>query len=76
MKKIKSLKRSCILCLLCFSLSTASQMAVPVLAAMPEPTVQPMADDIRWRYKNSKGKLYKRLYNYTKRTWIGDWIPA
>ncbi len=35
----------------------------------------PMSDDIRWRYEiKEDGKLYKRLYNYTTRQWIGDWI--
>ena len=37
---------------------------------------QPRADEIRWRYSVINGKLHKRLYNYSTRTWIGDWIPA
>lgn len=32
------------------------------------------ADVIGWEYKTINGKLYKRLYNYTTKEWIGDWI--
>lgn len=37
-------------------------------------TVSPLSDIIKWRYKAVNGKLYKRLYNYSKGKWIGDWI--
>ncbi len=36
--------------------------------------VSPRADIIDWRYKTENGKLYKRLFNYTKEQWVGDWI--
>ncbi|GAB6110130.1 hypothetical protein [Fusibacter bizertensis] len=36
--------------------------------------ITPFSDIIEWRYKVDNGKLYKRLYNSTKDTWIGDWI--
>lgn len=29
-----------------------------------------------WKYKIVNGVLYKRLYDYTNRKWIGDWIRA
>lgn len=32
------------------------------------------SDDIRWRYKTENGHTCKRLYNYTKKAWIGSWI--
>lgn len=38
--------------------------------------IESRADDIRYRYKSINGKLYKRLYNYSKQEWVGDWIPA
>lgn len=38
--------------------------------------IESRADDIRYRYKSINGKLYKRLYNYSKHVWIGDWIPV
>lgn len=36
--------------------------------------VQPKKDVLVWRYKNINGKLYKRLYNATKKRWESDWI--
>ena len=38
--------------------------------------VESRTDDIRYRYKSINGKLYKRLYSYSKQEWVGDWIPA
>lgn len=35
--------------------------------------ITPRADDIGWQYKTINGKLYRRLYNYTKNVWISDW---
>lgn len=29
---------------------------------------------ISWRYKTVKGVLYKRLYDYSSNSWIGDWV--
>ena len=37
-------------------------------------TIAPLSDGISWRYKTEGGKLYKRLYNYTKNRWVGNWI--
>lgn len=31
---------------------------------------------IGWRYKKKNGKLYKRLYNYSTKKWIGKWIQV
>lgn len=31
------------------------------------------APAIRWRYKSENGKVYRRQYNYSKQTWIGEW---
>lgn len=31
-------------------------------------------DRIDWVYKVIDGKLYKRLYNFSQKIWIGDWI--
>jgi hypothetical protein len=36
-------------------------------------TINPHADIIEWRYKSENGKLYRRLYNYSKMKWIGEW---
>lgn len=47
-----------------------------ISCAAASETVMPLADSIGWRYKTINGKLYKRLYNYTKKKWVGDWIPC
>ena len=31
------------------------------------------ADVIKYVYKVENWKLYRRLYNYSKDTWLGDW---
>lgn len=31
------------------------------------------ADVIKYVYKVENRKLYRRLYNYSKDTWLGDW---
>ncbi|MGX7198183.1 hypothetical protein [Enterococcus olivae] len=36
----------------------------------------PLAHIIDWRLKVVDGKIYKRLYNYTLKEWVGDWILA
>lgn len=46
----------------------------PVFAQENISQIEPRSDVIGWKYKNIDGKLYKRLYNYTKEQWIGDWI--
>lgn len=39
-----------------------------------ETIIEPRKDDIRYVYEVRDGKLYKRLYNYSKDKWVGDWI--
>ncbi len=46
----------------------------PVFAQENISQIEPGSDIIDWRYKVENGKLYKRLYNFTKEQWIGDWI--
>lgn len=49
--------------------------ALPVQAAVSqEPEIMPMSDAISWRFRVIDGKLYKRLYNHSTVTWIGEWI--
>lgn len=45
-------------------------------ASIQEASIEVRADQIGYRYKIINGKLHMRLYNYTKREWIGDWIPC
>lgn len=39
-------------------------------------TVVPMADGFVWRYKIVNGITYKRLYNCSKKKWVGNWIKC
>lgn len=32
------------------------------------------SDVLIWKYKTVNGQLFKRLYNSSKKVWIGDWI--
>ena len=34
------------------------------------------SDAIGWRYKTVNCVLYKRLYNFSKKKWIGNWQKA
>ncbi len=36
--------------------------------------IGPKKDDIRYVYEIQGGEIYKRLYNYSKNKWVGDWI--
>ena len=55
-------------------------LSVPVLAAEPtvpeestitasESAINPCSDITGYRYKEENGKLYRRLYNYTRGEW-------
>lgn len=42
---------------------------------LSDTTISPLADSIEWVYYTAEdGKIYKRLYNYSTREWIGEWI--
>ena len=36
-------------------------------------TIVPYAHIIDWRYKSQGGKVYRRLYNYSREQWIVEW---
>lgn len=38
--------------------------------------ISPFATRTGWKYKVMHGALYKRLYDYTNKKWIGNWIRA
>lgn len=73
MKKGSLLKKYGALFLLLCMLGTSVYYSMPAMAISAS-EVQPLSDDIRWRYKTENGKSYRRLYNYTTHQWIGDWI--
>lgn len=43
-------------------------------ARSAESSIAPRSNSLIWIYKSENGKRYKRLYNASTRTWIGDWI--
>lgn len=68
----------CLLSVVCSSLLT-----MPVIAATTQEVIlcdnsnndiQPRTDIKEWKYAVIDGNLYKRLYNYTRNRWEGDWI--
>ena len=59
---------------ICLSIVCSFSFIQPVFAQENISQIETRYDDIGWKYKNIDGKLYKRLYNYTKEQWIGDWI--
>lgn len=35
--------------------------------------IVPYSDIIEYRYKVVNGDVYRRLYNYSKECWVGEW---
>jgi len=46
---------------------------ITVEAANPTEAVTPRSDVIEYRYKEVYGLLYRRLFNYTRDCWVGNW---
>lgn len=67
-------KKRLILLFLTYALILTSCPVIPSQTVAASDVVSPRSDDIGWQYKKINGKLYKRLYNFTTKTWIGDWI--
>jgi len=59
----------------CFGLSVlcTPTATLTVEAATPNEMVAPCSDVIQWRFKIVDNKLYRRLFNYTSSSWIGEW---
>lgn len=59
-----------------FALSLCPAAGITAQAAAHDPAsvAMPYSDNIGYRYLRFQTRLYKRLYNYTTNTWIGDWI--
>lgn len=75
MRKLKEIFICVIICIIFMQPVTAlaSDLTSPHIYSMSS-SVRPLSDIIKWRYKSVNGKLYKRLYNYSKGQWVGDWI--
>ena len=74
------MRKKFLISLLCFTFLIAA--SIPTYATETNPstqeshiTISPRADVIKWRVKEINDRMYRRLYNYTKQVWIGNWIP-
>lgn len=52
---------------------TPTDIAQSTVLQSEEYHAVPFADIIGWRYKSVDGKMYRRLYNYSKQKWMGNW---
>ena len=75
LNKKRLFRKSVLPFLLLCMVQTINHTTVPVAAALVQ-EIRPMADKFEWKYKIINGKRYKRLYNVTKHSWVGDWIPV
>lgn len=71
---------SVLISLVAMGTMTITTPAMPIIATQQGSgmyemtTIEPRTDIKEWRYKVIDGNLYKRLYNYTRNRWEGDWI--
>ena len=65
-----------LLTMICCIVTSTPVMATPdiSLTAITDASINPTSEVFEWRYKIENGKLYKRLYNTTTESWVGDWI--
>ena len=61
---------------LCAGMFFCPATALPAQAAIPNPDVaSPNSEIIEWRYRiDEDGSFWKRLYNYSRAEWEGEWI--
>ena len=52
----------------------ASSQVSTIKNEQAESMIQPRKDKIDWVYKSENGQIYRRLFNFSKNEWIGDWI--
>lgn len=58
-----------------FAILCSPATALTTQAAVSQDAeIMPMSDKIAWVVKKENGKLYKRLYNFSTATWVGEWI--
>lgn len=71
MKKTKTWKKLITLtCIACLSMAAFFSPVTTLTAqAATAESITPRSDDIRWVFKEENGKLYRRLYNYTRDEW-------
>ena len=78
-KKLMATLSACILAVsfvgLQVSAATPAPSQIPVIKSIDagSETIQPRKDKIDWVYKSENGQVYRRLFNFSKNVWIGDW---
>ena len=77
---MKNLKRALALTLLLVALGG---VAIPNVVFMQSTKaiaedggISTRADIIDWRFSTIDGRMHRRLYNYSRSCWIGEWIPC
>ena len=59
----------------CLGLTVAPATTLSVQAATStNEAINPCAEILRWVYRETDGKIYKRLLNCTTQQWVGEWI--
>ncbi len=76
-KKMMAIFSACVLtvCFMGMQVSAANLTTAQIVAIKNEDsgTIHPRQDKIGWLYKSENGRMYRRLFNYSKNEWIGDW---
>lgn len=65
-----------LLCTILFSFSYTIPSQASQLFTTNDSAIETYADQFVWRYKVINGRLYKRLYNTSTDSWVGNWILA
>ena len=78
-KRIFALCSVCVLAVSSIGMQVSAVAITPSISAVKNEdigyeSVQPRKDKIDWVYKSENGYLYRRLFNFSKNEWIGDWI--
>lgn len=59
-------------------LDVCEAASVPITIIAPhtasDTDISVCADFLEWHYKVEDGKIYRRLYNASTASWVGDWV--
>lgn len=55
------------------TIASTGAAASAAAASDSSDVIMPRADIIKYIYKDVDGKTYRRLFNFSKGVWIGDW---
>lgn len=76
---MKNLKRALALTLLLVALGGTLLPDIAFMQpaeAIAEEGPTTRADITGWRFMTINDRVHRRLYNYSRGVWIGDWIPC